>query len=97
MGLDLLFFPLSVSLEGSNGGKKERVHSVNQQGVTGACIRFASLLRHPCVTPAHASVVRRAVDPDPGPWICDTDHTFDTFAGPWAGTLGVDFETFIHF
>ena len=72
------FFPNSVSLKGSNGGKKELSPF---SGSTGGDRRLHSF----CVPPALGSFVRRAVISDPGPWICDTGHTLGT---SW--TLGRD-------
>jgi len=66
--------------------KKSWVHSVNQHGVTGACLNFACPLRLPCarLVFAQGSVsgpcaldlryrpqFRHILDPGPGPWTLD--------------------------
>ena len=71
-----MYFPNSVSLEGSHGGKKE-LSPLSES--TGGDRRIHRSQVPIWQLPAPGSFSRRAVFPDPGPWICDTDHIFDTF------------------
>ena len=85
------FFPNSVSLEGSNSGKKELSPFSESTGgdrrIHWSGITIPFRLRSDLdaiwvpiwVLPAPGSFSRRAVFPDPGPWICDTGHIFNTF------------------